>query len=138
MCLSLLCTNNIVLSHGGRTDGAGGHRDNKNASGLGSYHYHCGGYPAHLHKNGVCPYTDSGSSSGSSSVTTKKTSKYYQTSTVKKVQNKLNDLGYDCGKADGIYGKKTKKAIEDFQKDENMTVNGKIKKALLKKLKISI
>lgn len=28
----------------------------KNKSGLGSYHYHCGGHPAHLHENGVCPY----------------------------------------------------------------------------------
>lgn len=45
-----------VFAHSGRTDKSGGHKDNKNASGLGSYHYHCGGYPAHLHKNGVCPY----------------------------------------------------------------------------------
>ena len=42
-------------AHSGRTDSSGGHRDNKNKSGLGSYHYHCGGYPAHLHTNG-CPY----------------------------------------------------------------------------------
>ena len=45
-------------AHPGRTDGSGGHRDNKNASGLGSYHYHCGGYPAHLHISGYCPYRD--------------------------------------------------------------------------------
>ena len=62
-----------VYSHSGRTDANGGHKDNKNKSGLGSYHYHCGGHPAHLHPNGVCPYsssgksTTSGSSSGSSS-----------------------------------------------------------------------
>lgn len=43
-------------AHSGRTDASGGHRDNKNASGLGSYHYHCGGHPAHLHPGGVCPY----------------------------------------------------------------------------------
>ena len=47
-----------VSAHSGRTDSNGGHKDNKNASGLGSYHYHCGGYPAHLHTNGYCPYTD--------------------------------------------------------------------------------
>ncbi len=47
-----------VSAHGGRTDSKGGHKDNKNKSGLGSYHYHCGGYPAHLHTNGYCPYTD--------------------------------------------------------------------------------
>ena len=50
-------------AHGGRTDSNGGHRDNKNKSGLGSYHYHCGGHPAHLHPNGVCPYSNSSSSS---------------------------------------------------------------------------
>ena len=45
-------------AHSGRTDSSGGHKDNKNKSGLGSYHYHCGGYPAHLHTGGYCPYTD--------------------------------------------------------------------------------
>lgn len=47
-----------ALAHSGRTDGSGGHKDNKNKSGLGSYHYHCGGYPAHLHTSGYCPYRD--------------------------------------------------------------------------------
>ena len=46
----------IAEAHSGRTDANGGHRDNKNKSGLGSYHYHCNGHPAHLHTNGVCPY----------------------------------------------------------------------------------
>lgn len=45
-----------AFAHSGRTDSSGGHRDNKNKSGLGSYHYHCGGHPAHLHSNGICPY----------------------------------------------------------------------------------
>lgn len=48
-----------VFAHPGKTDANGGHKDNKNKSGLGSYHYHCGGHPAHLHKNGVCPYDNS-------------------------------------------------------------------------------
>ncbi len=48
-----------VLAHSGRTDSNGGHRDKNNVSGLGYYHYHCGGYPAHLHINGVCPYKSS-------------------------------------------------------------------------------
>ena len=54
MCLTL-----NSFAHSGRTDSSGGHKDNKNKSGLGSYHYHCGGYPAHLHTNGVCPYSAS-------------------------------------------------------------------------------
>ncbi len=71
--LSLLLVISMPLmaySHSGRTDGSGGHRDNKNKSGLGYYHYHCGGHPPHLHNGGVCPYT---SASYSSSYSTPKT-----------------------------------------------------------------
>lgn len=80
LALSMLCV--PTMAHGGRTDGSGGHRDNKNKSGLGYYHYHCGGYPAHLHSGGVCPYagtpkssSSSSKSSSSSSTATKSTSK---------------------------------------------------------------
>ena len=48
-----------VCAHPGRTDSNGGHKDKQNKSGLGGYHYHCGGYPAHLHDNGGCPYFSS-------------------------------------------------------------------------------
>lgn len=94
-------------AHGGRTDSNGGHKDNKNKSGLGSYHYHCGGHPAHLHPNGVCPYDNSSydtSSSSSSSTTSSFTSqqqtpanKYVYTYTAKyknastEYSNKMSD-----------------------------------------------
>ena len=58
-------------AHSGRTDSSGGHKDNKNKSGLGYYHYHCGGNPPHLHKNGSCPY--SGESSSYQTTTAQKT-----------------------------------------------------------------
>lgn len=45
-----------VFAHSGRTDSDGGHKDNNNKSGLGSYHYHHG-YGPHLHTNGICPYS---------------------------------------------------------------------------------
>lgn len=61
--LSILIMCNITFAHSGRTDSNGGHRDNKNKSGLGSYHYHCGGHPAHLHTNGVCPYSNNSATS---------------------------------------------------------------------------
>lgn len=48
----------IAFAHSGRTDSNGGHHDYKNKSGLGSYHYHCGGNPPHLHPGGVCPYSN--------------------------------------------------------------------------------
>lgn len=47
-----------AFAHSGRTDSRGGHNDTRNVSGLGSYHFHCGGYPAHLHISGYCPYRD--------------------------------------------------------------------------------
>ena len=56
--LTLIMCSIPTFAHSGRTDSSGGHRDNKNASGLGSYHYHHG-YPAHLHPDGVCPYSSS-------------------------------------------------------------------------------
>jgi len=55
------------FAHSGRTDSNGGHKDNQNKSGLGSYHYHCGGNPPHLHENGVCTYSSSSFSSSSAS-----------------------------------------------------------------------
>lgn len=58
LLITLFCLMSFSINaHSGRTDSSGGHHDNKNASGLGYYHYHCGGYPAHLHPNGYCPYT---------------------------------------------------------------------------------
>ena len=63
--LSFILISQGAYAHSGRTDKNGGHRDNKNVSGLGYYHYHCGGYPAHLHPNGVCPYKGGTSSNAS-------------------------------------------------------------------------
>lgn len=101
-----------VEAHGGRTDANGGHKDSKNVSGLGTYHYHCGGYPAHLHENGVCPYTstnvskDTQSAVDNSSNTSVNTSSVATTSaTAKKSEKKalvsekkamvISDTSYD-------------------------------------------
>ena len=55
----------MTFAHAGRTDSNGGHKDKNNVSGLGPYHYHCGGYPAHLHPDGKCPYSSSSGKSQS-------------------------------------------------------------------------
>lgn len=47
-----------AFAHSGRTDSSGGHWNRS----TGTYHYHCGGYPAHSHSGGVCPYKTSSSS----------------------------------------------------------------------------
>lgn len=92
------------------------------------YHsnYDCSNCPAHAHVDGVCPYYSDDASY-----------QCYRASTVKKVQNKLNNLGYNCGNADGVYGAKTKNCIKKYQRKKNMTVNGRISQKLLKKLKIN-
>lgn len=40
------------------------------------------------------------------------------------VQFKLNSMGYNCGKADGICGQKTIEAIKRFQKNNGLAVDG--------------
>lgn len=81
IALSIISIGVNAYGHSGRTDSSGGHKDNKNKSGLGSYHYHCGGHPARLHTNGVCPYS-SISSSSKSSTSSSSSSSTKTTSTV--------------------------------------------------------
>lgn len=45
-------------------------------------------------------------------------------SEVTKLQQALNDLGYDCGAADGIFGAKTAAAVRAFQADNGLAVDG--------------
>ncbi len=43
---------------------------------------------------------------------------------VKQLQNWLNQLGYDCGTADGVYGAKTTAAVKKYQADKGLTADG--------------
>lgn len=90
-----------------------GHDAHTHSNGVCPYaddpYYYCNGHDAHTHKNGVCPYATSVSKT-----------------TVKKVQKKLNRLGYSCGTADGVMGSKTKKALKKFQRDNGLTADGVI------------
>ena len=45
---------------------------------------------------------------------------------VKPIQKRLNALGFDCGTADGIIGKKTTAAIKAYQKAKKCIVDGEI------------
>ena len=56
---------------------------------------------------------------------------YTDKDTVKKVQQALNDAGYDCGTPDGAAGKKTKAAITNYQKANGLTASGVIDDKLL-------
>lgn len=108
LIVSILITG-AASAHSGRTDSSGGHRDNKNASGLGSYHYHHG-YPAHLHTGGVCPYdfsdktshssgSSSGASSGSSGSYSGSSGGSTTVTTAASVSDRFDD-GYSYGYAD--------------------------------------
>lgn len=71
----LMILPSIAFAHSGRTDSNGGHKDNQNKSGLGSYHYHCGGYSAHLHPNGICPYSSDSSTNTTNNTQNNNTTK---------------------------------------------------------------
>lgn len=43
---------------------------------------------------------------------------------IKLIQKFLKELGYKSGKADGIYGEKTLQAVRNFQKDEDIILDG--------------
>ena len=56
---------------------------------------------------------------------------------IQKVQQKLNDLGFDCGTPDGIAGERTYAAIEHYQESNGLSVTGAIDMELLEKLGIN-
>ena len=106
LLVALLCMPIVNMAHSGRTDASGGHKDNKNASGLGSYHYHCGGYPAHLHDGGVCPYTSSAPATTSvqSTPTTTKTTSSTSTKTTTPAEVKASKIEIDVTELEILIG----------------------------------
>jgi hypothetical protein len=50
----------------------------------------------------------------------------YDNATVLKVQEELQAMGYNPGPLDGIWGKKTKRALKEFQYESGLSVTGKI------------
>jgi len=41
------------------------------------------------------------------------------------LQSRLTEMGFDCGRVDGIYGPRTETAVRDFQKSVGATIDGK-------------
>lgn len=61
----------------------------------------------------------------SASVTQAATLKVGSTgSEISLLQSELQSLNYDVGQVDGIYGSKTKAAVQDFQRDHNLAADG--------------
>ena len=144
LLLLIICSQSLMVdAHSGRTDSSGGHRDNKNKSGLGSYHYHCGGYPAHLHTNG-CPYKSGGSNTSSSSSSSSNSSQssssqknqvYAASVTKDDIRKKGSQAGYEDGYAlkdynaysySGTYSAEYKEAYEEsFEKGKEKILQEK-------------
>ncbi len=59
---------------------------------------------------------------------------YTAPETILKVQQALNDAGYDCGAPDGIAGSGTQAAIEAYKKDKGLEISGVIDSALCQSL----
>lgn len=47
-------------------------------------------------------------------------------STVREAQQALKDKGFDPGPVDGLNGPRTRAAVRDYQKQQNLTVNGRL------------
>jgi hypothetical protein len=141
ICLLLLPT--IAFAHGGRTNAAGCHNDNKR----GGYHCHNGGTTSQRQSvrapnnsasmNSVKPQA---LTAQPTSTKTTATSVDATSNLVLKIQYALNQLGYAVGKPDGISGKKTINGIKDFQAENEMVIDGKpselLLDALLKKVRM--
>jgi TPR repeat protein len=64
--------------------------------------------------------------------------KVEQRSRVRRAQAALKSLGYYRGAVDGIDGKGTRAAVNGFQKDQGLTVDGKIDVVLMRHLRARI
>ena len=121
--LTTICST-ITYAHSGRTDKNGGHKDNKNASGLGNYHYHCGGHEAHLHPNGVCQYTGSGKNTSSTNTSSKSnTTTKKNTSTQAKSTKQNNTQETSKAKQQNTVQEKNKTTNQTNNKTTNQKLN---------------
>jgi len=70
----------------------------------------------------------------SASTQASKPSRPMQDVTVLAIQSRLKELGYDVGPADGLFGRKTRAAIQKFQRDNSLVVDGNVNRSLLENL----
>lgn len=61
---------------------------------------------------------------------------YKDATTIRIVQQALNDVGYNCGNPDGVAGGKTTEAVTKYQTDKGLTVNGLVTDELLQSLNV--
>jgi len=113
----------LALAHGGRTNASGCHNNRK----TGGYHCHGGSSNSSSHYKIETPSRSYSPASTPSTST--------NSGLILQTQKYLNRLGFDAGAEDGIMGKKTREAIERFQRKIYEDVDGAASYSLLKKLK---
>ncbi|PUA29397.1 MAG: hypothetical protein B0W54_02065 [Cellvibrio sp. 79] len=128
LLLYLLLIPSLVLAHGGRTDKYGCHNDRKN----GGYHCHNSGAVSQSQNFRISDNSAAKNSARPQSLKTQPVNSQVRETNIaayKKLvletQSALNRLGYNAGKPDGVLGKQTVKAIQHFQVDEEINVDGK-------------
>lgn len=55
---------------------------------------------------------------------------------VAEVQSRLNGLGFDCGKVDGIFGRQTESAVIDFQHNRHLAEDGRVGPEVVTELRL--
>ncbi len=120
--LSIITIGLNSYAHSGRTDAYGGHKDNKNKSGLGSYHYHCGGHPAHLHKNGVCPYSSNKSTTSSNKNSSSKSNNSQTSSSSKSSSSSANKETTKVPSIIEATGVKINEKVDNFEVGKSKTL----------------
>lgn len=79
---------------------------------------------------------ENGEKESTSEVEQKPVVEYKDATTIRIVQQSLNDAGYNCGNPDGVAGGKTTEAVTKYQTDKGLTVNGLVTDELLQALNI--
>lgn len=78
----------------------------------------------------VTPEAESEKSVALGDRTLRLTSPYMRGDDVRELQTALNALGYDCGEADGVFGKNTESGLRAFQTASGIEVDGVFRKGI--------
>lgn len=120
ICLLLIPA--MAIAHGGRADAPGYQNSNI------SQHQHARGPTQSANTNSVKPKT----ATAQLACTTKTSANSdAESNMILRIQYALNQLGYAVGKPDGILNEKTAEAIQLFQAENEMVVDGQPSDLLL-------
>lgn len=111
----------IANAHGGGLNSEGCHNDRKR----GGYHCHRASYTPDTSNYLLNTLSSSRkTNSGTSSLTGTYGSSRYDTTKIYTIQALLEHVGYNVGAVDGKFGNNTKTAIESYQRDNRLIING--------------